>query len=380
MSLRKTIKRIRASAVPGNEETAKVKIVLQILADLGWDPYSEEVLYEHPVGGKLKGGRVDVALAGPRGGCVALIEAKSPPIDLSGHVGQVLGYAFHERVGVCVLTTGTEWWLYLPREAGPPDERRFAQLRLLHDPVEQLLDDFKAFLGRQNLLDGRAEGRARRVLKARREANRLNVEAPRVWQAMLTAPDEDLAELLNKRVYEEVGLRLTPNQISAVLNGAAVPPAEVPGSDQGAAPSRPDASHDPAPPVASVPADQPPTPKPAAPPNADKPPRRITRKPTAVILCGRHQAIKHNYEILLAVAEMLYRRHGQDYFERVLGQHKGKRPLIHRDPNKFISCKPVGSSGYYLNVNYNAVTFRKISDRLLLRFRYSPDDLVVKYD
>ena len=100
-------------------------IIVPILASLGWDPSGREVLYEYSVGGKKDAGRVDIALKNSDQ-VVALIEAKAPGSDLSSHVRQVLGYAFHEGVDICVLTTGLEWWLYLPRDSGPPPERRQA--------------------------------------------------------------------------------------------------------------------------------------------------------------------------------------------------------------------------------------------------------------
>ena len=141
MSLQERLETVRSSPVPKDEASAKFKILAPILQSLGWDPYGPEVLYEHAVGGKGGGGRVDIALRSS-GRIVALIEAKTPAADLSSHVGQVLGYAFHEGVDICVLTTGLEWWLYLPRESGQPSERRFAVLKVTDDPVEQLLEDF----------------------------------------------------------------------------------------------------------------------------------------------------------------------------------------------------------------------------------------------
>ena len=120
MTLQERLETIRSSPAPQSEESAKFQILAPVLQSLGWDPFGPDVLYEHPVGegGKGSGGRADIALKGS-GGVVALIEAKAPGADLNSHVAQVLRYAFHEGVDICVLTTGFEWWLYLPRESGP---------------------------------------------------------------------------------------------------------------------------------------------------------------------------------------------------------------------------------------------------------------------
>jgi len=227
MSLQERLETIRSASVPQNEESAKIRIVLPILRNLEWDPDDpEQVLYEHPVGAK-GGGRVDIALKNSDR-IVVLIEAKAPGADLRSHVGQVLGYAFHEGVDICVLTTGLEWWLYLPRESGPPSERRFAALKVTEDPVEQLLEDFNAFLGKEMLVSGQAERRAKAVRKASLEAAQLNKEIPNIWKGMLREPDDELVELLSKRVYDKVNLRPTRPQVVAALRGSPIPSTAVP--------------------------------------------------------------------------------------------------------------------------------------------------------
>ncbi len=167
MALRETLETIRSVPDPKDEENAKFQIIAPILGDLGWNPARQEILCEYPVGGKAKGW-VDIALIGPNR-LVALIEAKAPKENLAGHVEQVLGYAFFEGVDICVLTNGLEWWLYLPREDGPPDERRFTTLLIKRDSIGHLADDFETFLGKDNLIEGQAKKRAKQVLKAKRQ-------------------------------------------------------------------------------------------------------------------------------------------------------------------------------------------------------------------
>ena len=171
MSLRDTLERIRSSPPPGNEEMAKFQVLAPVLAELSWDPFGQEVRWEHPVGGKKSKGWADIALkAGDH--IWALIEAKAPGANLNHHVEQVLGYAFFEGVDVCVLSDGLQWWLYLPRESGAPEERRFPVLHLDRDPVDQVCNDLNTFLGRESLLGGQAVERARQVRRALREAAR----------------------------------------------------------------------------------------------------------------------------------------------------------------------------------------------------------------
>ena len=175
MALRQTLDKIRSAPDPRDEENTKFQIIAPILGDLGWDAAQQEIQYEYEVGDK-EGGWVDVALMGPRRP-VALIEAKRPRTSLGQHVGQMLRYAFYEGVDICALTTGLEWWLYLPREDGPPVERRFAVLRVREDPVDQLIDGLKTFLARENLRSGEARKQAQQVLQAQRRASKIEQDA-----------------------------------------------------------------------------------------------------------------------------------------------------------------------------------------------------------
>lgn len=184
MSLRETLERIRSNPTPDNEETAKFQILAPILADLSWDPFGQEVRWEHPVGGKKTGGKVDIAFQA-EGRIWALIEAKAPGVNLDHHVEQVLGYAFYEGVDICALSDGLQWWLYLPREPGSHQERRFSVLDLAEDPVDQICDDLNTFLGRESLVTGQAVRQAKQVRRALREAAQLEKEMPAIWQRML---------------------------------------------------------------------------------------------------------------------------------------------------------------------------------------------------
>ena len=175
MLLRETLDKIRSSPDPRDEENTKFQIIMPILGDLGWDAARHEIQYEYEVGGK-EGGWVDIALMGPRRP-VALIEAKRPKTSLGQHVSQMLRYAFYEGVDICALTTGLEWWLYLPREDGPPMERRFAVLQVREDPVDPLIDGLKTFLARGNLQSGEARKQAQQVLQAQRRAGKIEQDA-----------------------------------------------------------------------------------------------------------------------------------------------------------------------------------------------------------
>jgi len=146
----------------------------------------------------------------------------------------VLRYAFHEGVDICVLTTGYEWWLYLPREKGSPKERRFAKLDITEGPPEARGGELKRFLSRSALVSGAAEGNAQHALRKLKMRQELKREAPEVWKKMWSEPDLDLIRLVTKRVRENTELAPTQADVAAAL-GMGRPdqsPGEGPGGGQ----------------------------------------------------------------------------------------------------------------------------------------------------
>ena len=364
MSLHDTLNKIRSAPVPKNEETAKFHILAPVLYDLGWDSSGQEVLFEYAVGGK-GGGRVDIALDGPDH-IVALIEAKAPGQDLSKHVDQVIGYAFHQGVDICVLTTGLEWWLYLPMEKGPPEKRLFVTLRIAEDRIEQLSDDLQAFLGRDNLLNGQAGRKAKQVLKARHLADRMKIELPKIWKSMVDGPDEELVALVRQRAYEKLDLRPDGQQVAAVLRGSPVPPVVLPGPGK------------PKPPV------DPPEPPSEAPISTPKPkPRRTptpSTRPSGIRLWGEQYEVKYWIDVLRIVAEALHQRHGTD-FDLVLA-HRSKRgnPHASRNPDDLRHPTQVGATGIYLDKNLNAAAVRRRAEFFMKLLGHRPSDLEILFD
>ncbi len=359
MSLHERLEKIRSLPVPQNEESAKFQILAPILQDLGWDPYGPEVLYEHPVGGG-GGGRVDIALRAS-GRIFAMIEAKAPNSNLGNHVPQVLGYAFHEGVDICVLTTGLEWWLYLPREPGDPAKRRFAILHLANDPLERLSDDLAVFLSKDTLVSGQAVQQAKLVLKASLETARLNKEIPGIWEQMLSTPDDELVELVSKRVYEITNLRPAHDQVVEALQRAPQPSIS---------------KSNPKPTVLSAPEFS----------DARTTSRRSQKKksPTSIDLWGQSHPIGMWKDVTCKVAELLYDRHSHE-FHKMLELRGRMHPYVAQDPQKLKVAKPnsyyqVGSTGYYIDIHLSADHCVKRAQLFLDCFGYSSSELIINFD
>ena len=356
MPFMETLERIRSSPGPKNEESAKFQVIAPILHALGWDTSDgEQVTFEHSVGGK-KGGRVDIALR--QGGRVlALIEAKAPHSDLNIHVEQVLRYAFHEGVDICALTTGEEWWLYLPREGGEPQKRRFSILDLKEDSIELLAEDFDRFLGQANLASGQSHKQALRVLKANLEADRLKTEMPKIWSRMLKDPDNELVDLISRRVYDKLSVRPSHEQVVAVLIDEPVPIVALPTSEQSGRQVGSGGTY-------------------------KQLPSSSANKPTMVVLWGSQHSVESYADVLRTVAEELYRRHSGE-FDRLL-ELKGRiHPYVARNPQALLNPKriyEVASAGYFIDMNLNAANVLRRAERFLECFGYPRTELQVLFD
>ena len=357
MSLEECLEKIQSSPVPQNEESAKIQVILPVLQNLGWDQTDgSEFLLEYPVGGN-KGGRVDIALrANTRGHnrLVALIEAKAPHIDLSQHEEQVSRYAFHEGVDICVLTTGLEWWMFLPREKVEWAERRFAVLDLRDDSVDRLAEDLNAFLHKENLVSGQAETKAKLVLKARLVAARLEEEIPEIWQTMLDEPDEELVELIGARVYERLNLRPEKSQVIAVLHEEPVPMAGEHESSMAGATRVPD--------------------------SAGATSRAPSRRPVAFKLWGVRYPVSTRKAIYPQVVDLLYERHAAAFSGLLEPIGRLSEPFATLDPDYFYDRHQVGSSRYFIETHGHTQSFDMWTILLLEHFGYDKSDLEVIYE
>ena len=356
MTLQERLETIRSSPVPKNEESAKVQILVPILQSLGWDP--SEMLLEHAVGETRRRGRVDIALK-THGRIVALIEAKTPGTVLDNHVDQVLGYAYYESADICALTTGLVWWLYLPAARVPVSKRRFAVLRIMEDPSEQLVTDLTTFLSRETLASGQAEQRA----KARLEEVRLNSEVPSIWEGMLREPDDDLIALLQRRVHERAHLRLTNEQVMAALQGSPIPSATIP--------TGPDDT-----PLASETS--------AAGPSGLSSESR--RTPTAIELWGERHDVNSNVDAYRTFLDLLCERHRDD-FDRAPDvslpnrwvPHVARRPDGLGKDGQSENYEPK-QSGIFFTEHSDLGAIKEIATALLKHFGHSALDFKVLYD
>lgn len=347
MVLREVLEEVRSYIADGHasgatEQEAKDWFIAPVLRALGWRGPGR-VRLEYPAGRERV--KMDFALQGPNRKSVALIEAKAPSADLAAHVGQVMQYAFFEGVGICVLTTGVDWWLYLPFEKGDPAARRFAELDVRDGDLDELVKALESWLDYEAVTSGEAEKRAKAVLEARQNEERLLAEMPSAWQRLLQGPEDLLVELVQDEVKKEIGLAPNRQQVAEFLREAAGRPAR------------------PRPPVPHPPPPTPPGPKPPNP------------RPSGYRLWGKNHQVEQQWEILAGVATALHKRHS-DSFERVLGVSA----RFTTTPTALRSPVRIGRSKYYHEKHLNQDHLTRTVQKLLQAFGYRTDEFAILHD
>ena len=337
-STQKELEHILSLQPPRNEEEAKFQIIAPLLLSLGWQIRDgNQVAFEHAVGNGRQSGKVDFALKA-NGRVVAMIEAKAPNTNLKQHVTQVLHYAFHEGIDICALTTGLQWWLYLPREPGPPERRRFAVLTIRKDEtLNEVAKSFVKFLARSNLVSGEA------IVSAKHHYSRTRLEhlLPQVWEKMLAEPDDDILSLVSSKVAKASG-GATPDrsQIVALLQ-----------NQFRQSSSREETSH--------------------------KPQRRAKSTVPVMVLFGQRHQIANNASGVLKVAEILQSQN-PDRFSQLVTQCRFI--VLERHPKRPITTKPVNNSGYFLDTNFNAENLWTHARQMMRLSGYSDNDLELIYE
>jgi predicted type IV restriction endonuclease len=122
-------------------------------------------------------------------------------------------------VGVpfAVLVNGREWSFYLPAEQGSYLDRRVYKLDLLERESAESVRVLERYLRADRIKDRSAiEDAKRDYLSAAREREARDA-IPRVWQEVVTEPDESLLEIIAERVERLVGFRPAAEQVEAFL-------------------------------------------------------------------------------------------------------------------------------------------------------------------
>ena len=352
-AIREVQEEIAAAGTNVNEADAKAAFITPILSELGWRGLSR-VRFEYSVAqGQM---RLDYALLGSSGKPLALIEAKAPREDLNPHVAQVLNYAFHEGVDICVLTTGARWWLYLPREKGNPEDRRFAEIDLRSDDAAAVSETFQSCLEYEALTSGAAERRAKEMLDAQQIEQRMLGEIPRAWRRLLAGPNEMLVELVQEEVQDSFGARPTHDQVMSFLATVVTQPAfesAEPANTGTQQLTRPTSS------------------------TRTRDAGRVSARPkarranvVALLMWGQRYPVGNQRQAFTLAVDLIYQRHPHG-FGKVVDSVTGVR---YGSPDGLLQPYRIAGSDYYVDTNLSFPNKQKRLEQLLSAFGYNPSD------
>lgn len=209
--LKTRIKKIRGfnDILSFGETQAKRSIIEPICDSLDWDTSDpDEVRLEYSTS---SGGRIDYALLNNKKPII-LLEAKKPAESLDNHGEQVLRYAFDIGAPLAVLTNGIEWWLYLPREDGHWEERKFYTIDILAQEIDSVCDRLIEFLDKDNVISGNAVNNAKKMRKSREGKQKIQATLPEVWEAIINEPNEFLVDLLIEETERKCGFKPSEQQ------------------------------------------------------------------------------------------------------------------------------------------------------------------------
>lgn len=364
MSLREVIERIRSSDgtgdTPQTEEEVKAQIVFPVLEALEWDPKDpQQVRLEYRVrpDAGTGGGRVDIALMARNGIPAALVEVKGPKpsVPLDAQAGQLFGYVKERSVEIAVLTNGRTWWLYHPLITGLTiQQRRFEDVDLISDPIEEVVATLRRFLTQEVVLDGDASDDAIERLKA--------IHLEQTWSEILGEPNPELIDLITRQ--SPIDRRLAPslNQIERFLLGQSVShasddiddgPDVLEGDDPIESAKAPEAG-------------------------GDQRKRAHGRRPVGFELWKQYTPVKSMRGVLIGVSSAVHDRHS-DTFDRARELRGSTRHYFSSDKNEIATPLPIGSTGYWIEGTWSSVNALNLCHRLLKHFDYDRDDLKIDY-
>lgn len=213
MTIEETVLALKQDERFGTYDLPAIKqfAVLRVLSALGWDLFSaQEVIPDHNVVTSVVSYGLRV-----RERDQVLIEVVRPVDDLDVAQVPLLDACVNSEVAMAVLTTGMQWWFYLPLTNGTALDRRFAEVDFRDDEIVKTVSTLSRYLDRKNHTSGRA------LLDATTDASRHNrgeivtQSLSNAMREILSEPNDVLVRLLMSRTRMICGF--TPSREETVV-------------------------------------------------------------------------------------------------------------------------------------------------------------------
>ncbi len=199
-----------------NEAEISQGVVKRVLHEMGWPVFDIRIVApEFKIGVR----KVDYALCHPPGKPAMLVEVKDlGKADEKGEM-QLFEYCFHQGVPIAILTDGRTWSFFFPAGQGSYEERRFAQINLVHDSEARCADTLTAYLAFEDVKSGKARKRAERDYDIARDQKEAASEYTSVWRKLLAGPEPLLIDLFSEEVENVTGVRPDRDLAAAFIRG-----------------------------------------------------------------------------------------------------------------------------------------------------------------
>jgi len=172
---------------------------------LGWNVFNvDEVMPELTI----ENGRVDYALRIKNVNEIFVeVKKTSEDLDKIQYQEQLLNYSFRHGVEIAVLTNGTTWWFFLPKEKGDWKSRKFYSIDIIQQDVKDAVQKFIDLLSKTNVESGKALQTARTIYKGKQRHKVLEETLPDAWNKIISEPDALLLELISETTEKLCGLK-----------------------------------------------------------------------------------------------------------------------------------------------------------------------------
>jgi hypothetical protein len=135
------------------------------------------------------------------------VKKTSEDLDKIQYQEQLLNYSFRHGVEIAVLTNGTTWWFFLPKERGDWKSRKFYSIDIIQQDVKDAVQKFIDLLSKSNVESGKALQTARVIYKGKQRNKVLEGTPPDAWNKIISEPDALLLELISETTEKICGLK-----------------------------------------------------------------------------------------------------------------------------------------------------------------------------
>lgn len=328
-----------------DEASIKNGVVLRLLSVLSWDPFDmNEVKPEYTVESK----RVDFSLR-INGINKAFIEVKRPNENLEPHQEQLLNYSFREGVKLAILTNGLTWWFYLPLNEGSWEQRRFYTADFHQQDPHSIAERFIELMEKSNIASGQAIENAENLYKSYQKKSILRDAIPKAWHKIVTDPDDRLVDLIIDTTEKLSGFRPEIDDVVNFLRNV-VTSSETK-TDNGHHETKVSGTRG----------------------LSEDYTNKVIRSFT---LLGSIYSPHSWKELLVTVAEEMYRRHSSE-FDRCLALRGPKIAFYSIRGNELRAPKQIAGSKYFVETNFSSNSIVRRSRELMALFGHRESDLSI---